>query len=106
VSIEVNETHTVISVDDVTYVVNVSEEAVSVVTVGTQGPPGPGQSTYVHTQSVPSATWTITHNLNRHPAVSVVDSAGNVIYANVTYTSPNALVVTFSAAFGGKAYLN
>jgi predicted AAA+ superfamily ATPase len=95
-----------IRIDENNYIVEVREDVVSVVTVGLQGPAGPGASTYVHTQTVPSATWTITHDLGRYPSVSVVDSAENVIYANVTYTSPSALVVTFSAAFGGKAYLN
>lgn len=95
-----------VSIDETNYIVEVREDVVSVITVGLQGPPGASATTYTHTQSVPSATWSIEHNLGRHPSVSVVDSAGNVIYANVTYTSDNALVVTFSAAFGGKAYLN
>ncbi len=73
---------------------------------GPQGPPGPaGGLTYIHDQAAPSATWTIAHNLNRFPAVAVVDSANSVVYGDVVYDSANQVTVTFAAAFGGKAYL-
>jgi hypothetical protein len=61
---------------------------------------------YVFTQSSPSATWNITHNLGRRPSVTVVDSAGTVVIGEVTYTSDNALTIQFSAGFSGQAYLN
>lgn len=63
-------------------------------------------NTYTHTQSSASAVWTITHNLNCYPAVSVVDSAGTVVFGDINYISANVIVVTFVAPFGGKAYLN
>ncbi len=73
---------------------------------GPQGPPGPaGGATYIHDQAVPSARWVITHNLNRFPAVAVVDSANSVVYGDVVYDSANQVTVTFASAFGGKAYL-
>lgn len=62
--------------------------------------------TYTHTQVSASATWTITHNLNCFPSVTVVDSAGTVVFGDVEYISANVVRVTFVAAFGGKAYLN
>ena len=61
---------------------------------------------YNHTQSVSSATWTITHNLGFRPAVSVVDSGGNHVIGDVNYVSVNALTISFSAPFGGSAYLS
>ena len=61
---------------------------------------------YSHTQSVSSATWTITHNLGFRPAVSVVDSGGNHVIGDVNYVSVNVLTVSFSAPFGGSAYLS
>jgi len=61
---------------------------------------------YVFIQSTPSATWTITHNLGKFPSVSVVDSANTVVYGNIDYINENSLTITFSAAFGGKAYMN
>jgi len=65
-----------------------------------------GKQAYVHTQSVPSATWTINHNLGRKPSVTIVDSSEKVVFGDITYVTDNQLTVSFSAAFGGKAYLN
>jgi len=65
-----------------------------------------GKQAYVHTQSTPSATWVINHNLGRNPSVTVVDSSEKVVFGDITYVTDNQLTVSFSAAFGGKAYLN
>ena len=67
--------------------------------------------TYTHNQSTTSNTWTITHNLNRFPSVTVVDSADTIVYGTVVYNSANQLTITFfqagsALAFSGKAYLN
>ena len=62
--------------------------------------------TYVFVQSVPSTTWTITHNLNKYPSVSVVNINNVVMYGEITYLSPNQLQIEFSAGFSGKAYMN
>lgn len=61
---------------------------------------------YVHNQITTSATWSITHNLNKYPSVSVVDSGKNWVIGDVQYINENQLTVTFNAAFSGKAYLN
>jgi hypothetical protein len=63
-------------------------------------------ATYVHTQNQAATVWEITHNLKTFPSVTVVDSAGSVVIGNVTYASENRVTLSFSAAFGGKAYLN
>ena len=70
-----------------------------------------GDITYTHNQSSVSNTWTITHNLNRFPSVTVVDSADTIVYGTVVYNSANQLTITFfegssALAFQGKAYLN
>jgi hypothetical protein len=62
--------------------------------------------TYVYTQSIPAATWTINHNLGRKPAVTVVDSADTVVIGFVQYLSLNSVQVTFAGGFSGLAYLN
>jgi len=62
--------------------------------------------TFVHDQAVPSATWTITHNLGKFPSVSVVDTQKEIYWGNVEYINSNQLKVTFSSAFAGQAYLN
>jgi hypothetical protein len=61
---------------------------------------------YAHTQGVSNATWTINHNLDFYPNVTVVDSAGTIVEGEIAYTSRNQVVLTFSAAFSGKAYLS
>jgi|TARA_R110000744_G_scaffold152260_2_gene266246 hypothetical protein len=65
-----------------------------------------GISTYTHDQGIPSATWTVVHNLGKYPAVSVVDTGGTVVVGEITYISNNEIEILFQAAFGGKAYLN
>ena len=49
---------------------------------------------------------TIAHNLEKFPAVTVVDSANNVVIGHITYTNTNSLTVSFSSSFSGKAYIN
>jgi len=74
-------------------------------TPGPPGTPGPG-GTYIFTQGTPSTTWTIAHNLNAYPSVTVVDTGGSEIIPTVVYTDANHLTLTFGAATTGKAYLN
>jgi hypothetical protein len=61
---------------------------------------------YVFVQSVPSTSWVVTHNLNKFPSVSVVDTAGTQVFTMAEYIDTNTLILTFSAAFAGKAYIN
>ena len=67
----------------------------------------PTGGSYKHTQGVPSTTWTINHNLGYEPGgVSIVDSSGTKVTGTVTYASINQIVVSFTSAFGGKAYIS
>jgi hypothetical protein len=66
----------------------------------------PSLVAYTHNQASASTTWTIEHNLNFMPNVTVVDSGGNLVEANVTYTSVTALSLSFSSAISGVAYLS
>ena len=61
---------------------------------------------FTFVQSSAAATWSITHNLGKFPSVSIVDSGNTIVHGDIDYTNENALTITFSAAFGGKAYLN
>lgn len=63
-------------------------------------------SRYVHEQGTASATWTVNHNLNCYPSVTVVDTANTVVVGEVQYTNTNSLTITFNAAVKGKAYIN
>ena len=62
--------------------------------------------TFEFTQGQPATTWTIQHNLNKFPSVSVVNNNNVVINGEITYIDNNNLTCTFSAGFSGKAYLN
>ena len=62
--------------------------------------------TYVFEQGIAAATWTIVHNLNKYPSVTVIDSSGDQVFANLNYVDENELVLDFGAEFSGKAYLN
>lgn len=61
---------------------------------------------YVHNQNTASATWTVLHNLDFFPNVTVQDSGGTIVEGEITYTNRNQVVLTFAAAFSGKAYLS
>lgn len=65
-----------------------------------------GDLHFVHNQISASSSWTITHNLGKHPTVSIVDSGGNWVVGDIVYTSTNELTINFTATFSGKAYLN
>ena len=62
--------------------------------------------TYVHTQSVAAAVWTVAHNLAKKPAVTIVDTSGRQVEGDVEYLDNNTCRLTFSAAFSGEAYCN
>jgi hypothetical protein len=81
---------------------------ISVSSPGPQGAPGtfnPGLIFYVHTQASPSAVWTINHNLGGQPTAVVLDSAGTQCEGTFSYPSSNQMVITFTAAFSGTAYV-
>jgi len=61
---------------------------------------------FIFTQNTASNSWTINHNMEKFPSVTIVDSADNYVVGEITYTNNNSLTVNFSASFSGKAYLN
>ena len=67
---------------------------------------GKGDSHYVHNQPDPESVWEITHNLNKKPAISVVDSTDTLVVGEVEYINNNSVRLTFVGAFSGKAYFN
>jgi hypothetical protein len=88
------------------------------IVVSAPGPQGPGgvsglQSnqipalvSYRHVQNTPSATWSVVHNLNFYPNVTVFNSADDQVEGNVTHTNETTLTITFSSALAGKAHLS
>jgi hypothetical protein len=89
----------------------VQEEEIDII-IGETGPQGPsGQADpadlgYVHIQNTPSTTWTISHGLGFIPNITVVDSGGTVVEGSYNYPNANTVVLSFSSAFSGKAYLS
>ena len=65
----------------------------------------PSAVRHVHTQGTASTTWTINHALGGYPSVMIVDSAKTVVYGEINYLSTTQVVVNFSSAFSGYAYL-
>lgn len=61
---------------------------------------------YVHTQTDPSASWVISHSLNKYPSVEIVDSAHDKIVGEVSYDSLSQITITFVLSTTGKAFLN
>jgi hypothetical protein len=49
---------------------------------------------------------TVNHNLEKRPAVSVVDTADQVCWADVTYIDDNNVLVEFGAVNSGFIYCN
>lgn len=67
---------------------------------------GGDDKNYIHIQSSAAKEWDITHNLDKYPSATVVDSAGTIVIGECEYISRNELKIVFSGAFSGKAYLN
>ena len=62
--------------------------------------------TFVFNQAAPATTWNITHNLGKFPSITVVDTGNTAVNGQYDYIDDNNIVLTFTAPFAGKAYLN
>jgi hypothetical protein len=114
----VEEQITQVFIDDVYETAVIVEQALEVVAIAEQGPPGapgakgdkgdrgaPGTSgglKFIHTQSSASDEWIVNHNLGERPMVEVRSAGGQVIDAEVLHVSDNQLRVYFSTAFSGQ----
>jgi hypothetical protein len=114
VKVEIVENPVTISTNDDNVVVSTTDQVVTI-SLGTSGPQGPKGDpgevqyvdlSYVHDQSSAAAVWTINHGLQFIPSITVVDSSGNVVEGSYNYPDENTVIVTFSSAFAGKAYLS
>lgn len=54
-----------------------------------------GTAIYEHQQSSPSTSWTVNHNLNHRPNVTVLSSGGVEVWAEVIHASLNQVMVYF-----------
>jgi hypothetical protein len=88
------------------------------IVVTAPGPQGPGGVdgiqasqivdlvSYKHTQNSPLAVWTVVHNLNFFPNVTVFDSGESQVEGSVTHIDETRLTISFSSAIAGKAHLS
>jgi hypothetical protein len=60
---------------------------------------------FVFSQGVASALWTIAHNLGTYPAVTILDSTGSVVECDVKYIDSNTITVAAARPFSGQAIL-
>lgn len=65
-----------------------------------------GDKHYVHVQGPPQNIWTVTHNLNKKPSLTVIDSSGNMVVGKLTYVNLNILTIQFAAPISGEAICN
>lgn len=112
--LSVQETQTTIEIVNQDVMVMAIEQPTLVV-LGNSGPQGPqgvpgevqfSDLSYVFIQNSPASTWTINHGLEFIPNITVVDSAGSVVEGDYSYPSAGTVVLNFSGAFAGKAYLS
>jgi hypothetical protein len=72
---------------------------------------------FVHTQaSIPTVEtsgtwagyyiWTINHNLNFYPNVTVFDSGNNIVETHISYNNANTAIIIMNSAISGIAYLS
>ena len=86
-------------------VVTATASTVQVATEGPQGPPGAAAQGYIHTQSTPSATWTMPHNLGFKPSVELLNVGSQEIEGDVVHTSQNVCIAYFTTPIAGYARL-
>lgn len=64
---------------------------------------GPGGSSYTHTQSSSSDTWTVNHNLGYRPTITVFDASGAPVGAGIAHSSINQAIISFVIPLTGSA---
>jgi hypothetical protein len=68
--------------------------------------PGAGDKNFVYTQAVAASIWNVQHDLDKFPSVSIVNDDNTQVFGSVEYVDNNNLIITFTAPFSGKAYMN
>jgi hypothetical protein len=73
--------------------------------VGLRGLPGEGDKNFIK-NFTNLAEVTVVHGLNKRPAISIENSAGDEVEADVKYIDPNTMKVQFSSSFTGRIICN
>lgn len=97
----------IVTINNEDIIMQVSETSFGTVSImgGVPGPPG--QSSGINfTQSTPSSTWTINHNLGYRPSIDLFTVGGVIMLGEVVHISLNQIVVNFTEPVAGFARLN
>ena len=70
-----------------------------------KGQSGDGDKNYEQT-FLTSSSVLVTHNLNKRPAVTVIDSADTEIICGINHIDDDTLTLTFTSAFSGVVICN
>ena len=62
--------------------------------------------TYVHEQDAASQTWVCYHELSKYPEVTVVNSDGIEIFAEIEYVNYELVEITFNTPMSGMAFFS
>ncbi len=60
---------------------------------------------YVHNQATIASEWTINHNLNFFPNVTVMDNQNRILETDLVYLNSNTVKIVMNTASSGTAYL-
>jgi hypothetical protein len=86
------------------YLASAAQGRVVVLTGSLEGSAVPTYA-YEFTQTTPSTTWTINHDLGRYPIVRIFVGNQEVQPNTITFTTANTVTVTFATAQVGQAKL-
>lgn len=60
---------------------------------------------YVHNQATIASEWTVNHNLNFYPNVTVLDNSSRILETDLVYLNSNTVRIVMNSASSGTAYL-
>ena len=96
-----------VTLDEVAVDVTLEQMVVEVTLADPTGPSAVGAVDAHYEQFFTSASnVSVTHNLAKLPAVTVIDSAGDEVVGDIHHASANAFTLTFSAPFSGTVFCN
>lgn len=61
---------------------------------------------YTHEQTTPSQTWVCYHKLGKYPEVTIMNSEGNEVYADIVYVNYELVEIMFNSSISGIAVFN
>lgn len=66
----------------------------------------PKDKNFLYEQEIPSAVWTIQHDLGKYPSITLLDADGVIMFGDIKYVDMEIVEITFATEITGKALLN